>query len=165
MKSDPASVRRPLADNARRSLFARKAGAYVLVLTTAMLVATIGLAALEVTRVERQTRMEGRDALQARYLAQSAIEMGFAMIAADSNWRITLGAGTWIFEQPLGTGTLSLSAEFINAGDGDTSDDPVELIGEGVVGDAVQRARVIVGPATDHGGLVVQKGSWERVGG
>lgn len=159
----PSMDLRASATNQRRGSRCR-GGAYLLVLTTAMLVATIGLAGLEAARVERQARLEEYDAVQAAYLAHAAIELGLGMIATDANWRINHGAGAWISSQALDPGTLALETEFMADADSDPSNNPVELTGEGRVREAIQRVRVIVAPAVEGGGLIVQPRSWTRTG-
>ncbi|HNQ23602.1 MAG TPA: hypothetical protein PKK06_10960 [Phycisphaerae bacterium] len=108
-----------------------------MVMGTALMVTVVGLAALTAVRVARRTATAGNDFIEARLHAQSAIEIGLALIDADPDWRIHTTNGVWFTDRPLGTGSLTLSV--IDPLDGDlanSASDPVVLSGLGKVRDA-----------------------------
>ena len=138
----------------------RRGSAYVLFLTTAMMVTLIGMSALMVIRVQRRSAQSAEGSTLACQHAQSAIEMGFVMINQDPAWRTNLGSGAWITDQSIGTGTMSLNATLQDQGDSDPDNDSVVLIGTGVEGQAIHKMQVTAD--ADSGGMVVVPGSWMR---
>ena len=127
---------------------------------TAMMVTLIGMSALQVIRVQRRSAQSAKGSTQARYYAQSAIEMGFVMINQDPAWRTNLGSGAWIADEPIGDGTMSLNATIQDQGDADPDNDVVVLIGTGVEGQAIHKMQVTANAYS--GGMVVEPGSWMR---
>ncbi len=110
---------------------------------TAMVVMIIGLSALMAVRIERRGAEGSNDLAAARFYAQSAIEIGFAHINEDPNWRTTYANGVWKADQPIGTGTYTLQG--IDPIDGDLSNnetDPLVLTGTGVSGQATHKMQV-----------------------
>ncbi len=142
--------------------YRRRGVGYVYFLSTTMLVAVIGLSALMYARIQRRSAQGGDHSLAARFYAQSALELGFAVIHLDPNWRTNLGSGIWISDQPIGDGTLSLDVSILDDGDGNPDDDPALLVGTGVHGQATHRIEVTLGVLSDKGGLVTSIGSGKR---
>lgn len=129
------------------SQYRRRASMYVMVLGTSLAVSIIGLSALMVVRLERRWAEGSNDFLQARFLAQSAVEMGLFLIDDRADWRNTYPSGVWISDQPCGKGTYTL--EGLDPNDGDLSNndtDPVVLIGTGEQGQARYRLQVTLSP-------------------
>ena len=145
----------------RRHPHRRRAASYVFFLGTAMLVTVIGLSSLMLVRVQRRGAETANDMASARFYAQSAIEYGFARINEDPDWRTTLGTGTWVNNQAIGSGYLELKAEFVADGDANPDNDPLVLKGRGYSGPAEHRAEVTVIVSGDE--LIIQPGSWTRV--
>ena len=139
----------------------RRGASYVFVLGTGMVVMVMGLSTLMMVRIQRRSNEGSNDLTAARFYAQSAIEYGFAKINQDPDWRMNLGAGPWATDQPIGRGTFSLEAAFVDDGDADASNDPVTLIGSGVSGEAMHRTQVTLIPQGVV--VVVSPGSWKQV--
>ena len=85
-----------------------RAFAYVYFLTTMMLVGIMGLSGLTIARIHFRSSQGTSDVTEARLYAQSAIELGMAMIQQDSVWRTNLGGGAWFTNQVIGAGTMGL---------------------------------------------------------
>src|SRR3954470_11820001 len=62
---------------------------YVTVLSTALIIATVSLAAIYMTRVEVDGTVSADRIARAELMAQSAIDYAMARIKADSSWRTT----------------------------------------------------------------------------
>jgi len=60
---------------------------YVAVLMTATIVAVIGISALTITRIELRSAEGAKDTIEARFYAQSALEISSYLINNDRNWR------------------------------------------------------------------------------
>jgi hypothetical protein len=125
-----------------------------------MLVMVIGLSGLLVGRIQLRSAEGADESAAARLYAQSAIELGFTMIHKDTAWRDSLGEGLWITDQAIGAGTMSLEASFVDDGDENPDNDPVLLVGTGVVGAAQHRMQVTLLP--DRGGMMVSPASWQQ---
>ncbi len=129
----------------------RRGVAYVAVLTTSALVATIGLGALLLSRVETRRASDLDDAQTAHWLAYSAVELGLALIRETPDWRDSLGIGTWINQKKLGEGDLWLDVSATpSLSPGAFSDDYV-LRGKGVCGSAVRYAELTLPEGTRLG--------------
>ncbi len=142
----------------------RRACGYVYFLSTSLLVLAIGVSALMAARMTRRANQWCTDGAVARSHAISAIEIGQAIMAQESNWRTNRGSGVWLNNYALGTGYLTLTAAIQSDADANANNNPVILEGTGIEGDAVQKVRVLLVPATTNGGLVPKRGSWERRG-
>ncbi len=152
--------------NGKISLSHRRRGmGYVYFLSMTMLLAVISLSALMFTRIQRRSVEGNEDTMAARFYAQSALELGFAKIHLDPNWRTTLGSGAWVTKQPIGGGTLSIDVLIIDDGDGNPNNDSVELVGTGVYGLATQKIEITLYDLSSNGGLVTAVGSGRRKAG
>ncbi len=140
----------------------RRAVAYVYFLSTTILVSVIGLSALMYARIQRRSAQGGDQAMIARFYAQSALELGFAQISLDPNWRTNLSSGAWFTDQPIGDGTLSLDVSILNDGDGNPDNDPVLLVGTGVHGLSTHKMEVTLTALSVKGGLVAAIASGKR---
>jgi hypothetical protein len=129
---------------------ARRGGVYVAVIGVAMIVSMIGLATLHFERVRLRVTA-GRDALAlAQMAANSGVELAFARIKADANWRTT-----YVNNQDVpssGWTSLGSAAKFnysLVDSDGSLSDndnDSVKIRAVGVSGDATCVATVLAEP-------------------
>lgn len=136
----------------RRRTHRRRGTVYVVVLTSAMLVAVISVSAVLSMRVRNEQLQGGNDLIAARLHARSAIEMGLHAITATSDWRDRFDTGAWFANEPLGTGSFTLSAD--DPADGDLATgicDSVELTATGVQGHSRATLRVTLrADAVDH---------------
>lgn len=129
----------------------RRGVVYVAVLTTSALVATIGLGALLLARIETRRASELDDAQNAHWLAYSAVELGLALIRERPDWRDSFGTGTWINQKKLGDGELWLEVSSTpSLSPGAFSDDYV-LRGKGVCGSAVRYVELTLPEGTRMG--------------
>jgi hypothetical protein len=132
---------------------------YVAVLMTATIVAVIGISALTITRVELRSGEGTKDMIEARFYAQSAVEMGAFSINDDPTWRTTYSNDTWVAEQPIGNGTYTW--KLVDEQDADLGNDPsqpVRLYGKGTAGDAVRIYSMLVDTEVDTPNLVRNPG-------
>ncbi|EMI22064.1 Carbohydrate-binding, CenC-like domain protein, partial [Rhodopirellula maiorica SM1] len=130
----------------------RRDGAiYAVVLFSSLIVASIGLASLQLMRLQGRSADESDDFIAARVYARAAIDIGMLRIRSDPYWRTHLGSGDWITQQTMDRGTFSLSA--IDPVDGDVAvgdNHPIVLTGTGRQGNALFQTsvRLEVGPQT-----------------
>jgi Carbohydrate binding domain len=82
----------------------------VLVLLSSLIVGTIGLASLQIARLQSRTASGSNDFIAARTYARAALEIGMLNIRNDPYWRTNYGNGSWVTNQSIGTGTFSLYA-------------------------------------------------------
>jgi len=125
----------------------RGGSTYIMVLSAATVVTIIGAAALLVVRIQRRSGQSVIDAAEARLYARSAVEQGLLWIEQAANWRQIMPDGTWILDEPLGDGTLSL--EVIDPSDGslvDSQYDPVLVTGIGSKGLARHKTQLTLVP-------------------
>lgn len=121
----------------------RRGMIYVLVLTTAAIVAVIGLSALTVVRVQRRGCDDIADLGKARLYARSAVEWGLHELKYDEDWRSSRPNGVWTNKQAIGDGAFTVSVIDPNDGDiGNRDNDPVTITGWGYAGEASHCMRV-----------------------
>jgi hypothetical protein len=117
----------------------RRAGVYIAVLGTALLVTLIGLAALAAVRVQRATATASMDLAKARLYAQSAVQLALQTMRSDGNWRNTRPAGVWIAGAPIDDGALRVEVtDPLDGNLANRSNDPVIVKGTGTKGQAQQ---------------------------
>jgi len=138
----------------RNLIFHRKpggrAGAYIIVLGSALLVSVIGLSALLAQRIEMRALSADTDSIQARLNARAALEMGLLLTSMHADWRTSYGNGLWLDDQPLGSGSFSLAASDPEDGDvTDSPEDPVVLTGTGYQGDARHNVQITLTATTE----------------
>ena len=127
--------------------YRRRASIYVLILGTSMIVVTIGLSAILVSRINLQGRTRANDWIAAGDLAFSAVEYGLAMIGTEPEWRTVYTHKLETPELPLGQGTFRWMMEDQVDGDlGNEDTDPVRLYGIGRVGDTCRVYSVLLQP-------------------
>ncbi|MBN1509957.1 MAG: hypothetical protein JW955_24140, partial [Sedimentisphaerales bacterium] len=127
-----------------------KGSVYLHVLASSLLVSVIGVGALLAVRIQARSCRLTRDCAEARVCAVSAIEMGLLHMKADSAWRTTWPNGTWMQDQPLGSGTFTLQGT--DPQDGDLTDSPYDaviLTGIGARGLARHKVQVVVTPVIE----------------
>lgn len=118
-------------------------------LSTALLIAIIGISAMLAARVEHRALVDTEAAVKADFGAQSLMDLGLYWITADSNWRTTYTADTWT--SPLVTDSMTLRFKLVDEIDGNLANDPtqpVRLYAKAVVGRAVRMESVLCQPAS-----------------
>ncbi|MFN0132188.1 MAG: hypothetical protein ACKVW3_06610 [Phycisphaerales bacterium] len=155
----------------RRALATRRGGVYFAVLGASMLVGLIGITVVAEMRSQRQGVVAAIDGVEARQLADSAIEAAVADMKADQTWR-SRTAGDWARERPLGRGAIAMRVVDPVDGDvGNRPNDPVLLTGIGIKGNARQMTQVRLtasGSPLDSlslamhadGGFEIAQGAW-----
>ncbi|MGE5607766.1 MAG: hypothetical protein ACM359_00785 [Bacillota bacterium] len=121
----------------RRACRSRAGTAYVAIVATALLAATISMGALAVVRAQTRQMNLASDAAEARLYAMSGIELGRLWIAQDPNWRINRPYGTWVSNMPIGGGSVTL--EVTDPVDGNLANqphDPIVMVATGIKGSA-----------------------------
>ncbi len=120
---------------------------YLHVLTSSMLISVLGVGAMFAVRVQMRSCRLVQDSAAARACATSAIELGLLHIKNDSDWRTTWSSGTWMENQPLGSGTFTLTGTDPKDDDlADSAYDAVILTGIGACGQARHMAQVVLAP-------------------
>ncbi len=133
---------------------------YVLLISTAMLVTIIGLGSISIARVEHRGALDNQDSVKARAMAQSAIEWGFLM-TRFAGWQSFMGTGSWLTDETLGNGTISLDATILTGQPIVDGLFPVMFVGKGQCGNAIHRVEVTAIPL--DGGMAVDPGTWKHV--
>lgn len=140
----------------------RRGSMYVAILGASVTVMIIGLSALMTIRVERRATRGTTDFSCARLHAQSAVDLAYFMMNDDPNWKSTQTSGTWILNQAIGDGFLTLDVvDPINDNLQSTPLDTIVITGTGVQGDA--KCTLAVTLSALKGGWVVVPGSWQRI--
>src|ERR1043166_5077660 len=85
--------------NPARARSPRRGAIYIVVLLTALIIACISLAALQLSRVQNAAGTDGNSFVEARTIARAAIDIGMLKIRNDPYWRTNLGNGTWVNNQ------------------------------------------------------------------
>jgi len=145
-----------------RSRHGRRGSAYIMILVTAMMASTFGLAGMYVSRVQnRNTGLMG-DWKEAETYAMSAIDLGLLIILQNpTDWRTRLEADSFtpINKQAIGRGTCTtVAADPVDGSISNNNTDAVLLTGIGEVGKSVFKWQVKL----DANGELVP-GSWRRV--
>ena len=120
---------------------------YIIVLGAAMMVSIAGVSALLAVRVQRRAALAAADAVQARLIAESIIDVARYRIATDADWRSAYSHDAWTAPETAGRATYRF--KLIDEGDGDLADDPadpVRLVAEASIGDAVRLCGVLLEP-------------------
>lgn len=142
-----------------QSTHRRRAAMYMIVLMTAMLVTVIGLGGLMAARTQFHISHANDQAMQARFLAQSAIDLGVHALSTDANWRTNLDNNDWQADQLLPEGLFRW--KLVDEGDGDLDDDvtdEVRIYGMGIVGDTVRTYSVALAPRGNEPNLLRNPG-------
>ncbi|MBL9031527.1 MAG: hypothetical protein JNM80_07440 [Phycisphaerae bacterium] len=130
---------------AARAAMRRRGGVYFAVLGASMLMGLIGVGVVAEMRAQRQATIAAMDGIEARFLADSAVQAAVVELSKDPNWR-SRPAASWASPRALGRGTVSLR---ITGTSGTTVSgneyEPVLLTGVGVKGSARQMTQVRLG--------------------
>ncbi len=115
----------------------RRGSMYVAVIGCSLVVTVVGVSALMAARVERRAAEGSSDFSDARFAAQSAVELGMYLVTSDVNWRTARPNGLWRDKLPFGDGTYSLSVvDPVDALLSNSKSEPIVLTGTGVVRNA-----------------------------
>lgn len=158
----PAAWRRANAHASTLGHAARRRGtAYVLFLGTSLIVLVTALASIALVQLQRKSDEGSYASMRARFLAQSAIEYGFALINANPDWAANLGAGQWLNSTMTDGGTVSLDVTVVGRVDSTIKpDDSIALTGVGTFGEyqkVIQMTLVLT-----NGDATAATGSWKR---
>ena len=120
----------------------RGAALYITVLSVALIVALIGLAGLQLARLERSSAGRSAELCTAAAHARSAVELAVARVNADSAWRANYTSG--VETTPLPVGPLGTISWILEDTDGSLTnrDSNLRVRGIGRAGRCVQAARV-----------------------
>lgn len=92
---------------------------YLLVIATGIVLTAMGIAGLSLVRAQRAATERADGAQRARLAAQSALEMGVALISADpsgTSWRVTQPASPLFSSMVIGDATCSAKVFSSNGG-------------------------------------------------
>jgi hypothetical protein len=105
----------------------RRAGAaYLMVLGTTLVVATLSLSGLLLARSRLAASRALSAAAEARDIARSGIELACRWIAQDPNWRVNRSLGAWATDLPIGQGTVTI--EVSEPIDGNLTNRPYDAV-------------------------------------
>ncbi len=141
----PAQIRRGL--RARGSV-------YVLVLGVTAIVGIIGMSALLAVRLEHRGVAGRADAAQAQQLANAALQIVHARLAADPGWRNAHTSGQWsAYENIDGIGRFRFKLADEDDADPSNHEAPVRLTAQAQVGRATRLVSVALQPTADPSNL------------
>jgi hypothetical protein len=86
----------------------RAGAAYLMVLGTTLVVATLSLSGILLARSRLAASQAMNDAAEARDCAYAGIELACLWIAEDPNWRVNRTLGAWATDLPIGQGTVTI---------------------------------------------------------
>jgi hypothetical protein len=127
---------------------ARRGVAYVLVLSIALIVTTIGVSTLLLSRTQQRAMRMAEQAAEADLAAQSLADITVFRLANNLSWRTTYTNNVWTPNEIVGSATFRL--RLVDELDGDLADDandPVRLYAKATVGEAVRLYSVQLAPA------------------
>ncbi|MGB0714664.1 MAG: carbohydrate binding domain-containing protein [Phycisphaerae bacterium] len=140
------SSNRLIPSNSQR--YRRRGGAYVMVLTTSMLVAILGITSVTVNRIKYRSGASASQISQAELLAQSSVEMGLYTIDRYDRWYNTIENDKWITQTISDTDQVQWKIVDVDAvGKAIDPNNELWLYGRGVNGDAVRVISVMLTPS------------------
>jgi hypothetical protein len=117
----------------------RRGAAYLMVLGTTLVVATLSLSGILLARGRLAASSALRSAAEARENALAGVELAGLWIANDANWRINRSPGAWAADLPLAQGTVSVQvSEPIDGNLANRPYDALRVRSTGKSGDALQ---------------------------
>lgn len=129
-------------------LTARRGVALLLALIVVTIAATLAYSFLASESTSTAIARNIRDSAEARYVAESGLDLAIAYVKATSNWRTARTSGsTWVSNQSFGLGTFTITGT--DPVDGDFSNnniDPLLLTVAGKVGNTVKIAKAALTP-------------------
>lgn len=115
-----------------------------MLLCMACILTVAGASTLMVARLNVKTVSTGNDMLEARLLAQSAVERGLAVMDANINWRTTYTHD--VETTPIALGSGKISFKLVDQADTDLANDPndsVRVVGIARIGSVMQSYSVL----------------------
>lgn len=129
--------------SARRRHGTRPGSAYVAVLGAATVLAVMGLGAMAAMRAQRASILLQHQTREARFLAESGVQLAMQWIAADANWRVNRPNGVWASDVPLGRGRLTIAVtDPVDGNLANRPTDPLIIQATAQVGQATQIVEV-----------------------
>jgi hypothetical protein len=127
----------------------RRGTIYLMVMVTVAIVTTLGLSSMALVRVQRRLAQATLDMMDAKSNSESALEHAAAVTELAPTWRATAAAnGGVVASYAMGRGSFRVTATDPTDGDlTDSDSDPVDLVGEGIVGTTRQMYKVRLTPA------------------
>lgn len=127
----------------------RRAGGsvYVLVLAVSLLVCVVGVGAMMAVAAVARSSEDQAASVQARLIAQGAVDLGLYTLSATPSWRTGYSSGYWATDRAAGGGRFSLQG--IDTTDGNLANsafDGITFIGTGNYKNARQYTQVQVAP-------------------
>jgi len=145
--STAASMPRHSARPAMR--FSRRGSAYIIVLSTVLLVAVAGVSGVIAVREQRRTVETAIEVDKARFIAQSAMELAEGQLQNTSSYRSGITSGTVVSSRAFAGGTMRVSGADPSGGSISSSTlDDVVLTATGVYGSSTQVYQRRFKPAT-----------------
>ncbi|MCC6682978.1 MAG: carbohydrate binding domain-containing protein [Phycisphaeraceae bacterium] len=130
----------------------RRGTVYIAVLGAAMLVTILGVSALLAVQAQRQAEQLDQDAVQASFLARSAVDCALRAIQNNSNWRTSYTHDTWSSSASLGRGNFRF--KFVASSGSSLSaaiDQSVDVVGLGEVSGVQRLERLTLNPVDLRG--------------
>ena len=127
----------------------RRGVAYILVLSIALIVTTIGVSTLLLARTQQRAVRMAEQAAKADCSAQSLADLTVFRLNNNPNWRTTYSNNVWTTNEIVGEATFRL--KLVDETDGDLADDandPVRLYAKATVGEAVRIYSARLAPVT-----------------
>lgn len=116
----------------------RRGAAYVLVLSTGVLLSVVGLGVLSVSRAGARTAQQAADLDEAAVLAESAVAWGLATVKSEVGWRSAYANNVESGRKAFGRGEISF--KFVDEADGNLANGAgdVRVYGVGRAGAAAR---------------------------
>ncbi len=133
-----------------------------MVLSTSILVMTIGLSALIAIRVERRESETTANVAQARFAAQSIVEVALTRMGNNPNWRTTYTHKVWTGKETYGDADVMFL--LFDQVDVDLANDPthaVRVFGKATVGKTVRVYSVLVDASSTQGTNLLKNADME----
>lgn len=143
----PRRDARTRAGNNLRCAARRHGSIYLLVLGVCAIIMVIGMSAIAAVRIQHRSTQAREDATQAQHLADAALQIVFARLGADPDWRSTEAHDTWSTPQATGAGLFRY--RLVDETDADLTnndDDPVRVYTHAAVGDAARYVSILIDP-------------------
>jgi len=116
----------------------RRGTAYVIVLSTSMIVMTLGVSALLAVRAQVRSAATTDHAVEARLNANAGVDLAlYTLYSYNSAWRDAFTSGAWVEDYAIGHGTFSVTV--VDPIDDDLADshlDPIVIRSIGTRGEA-----------------------------
>jgi hypothetical protein len=119
-----------------------RGGVYLVVMAFTLLIAVISIGGVAASRAHLRLGNTDRDILHARRHAQSAIEIGRAIIKQDAGWRTNRSNGSWFSVASSSGGAIALEVVNPNGLLNNSPLDPIVMTGIGTLNGATQKTRL-----------------------